>query len=215
MPDEPILTKFQLKECKDNFTTLSNKPAHLAAIVEERHTLYDERDNTQRRESATALAAANLATSAALEATKQATTAAFASNKEAIVKAELAQSQYNASHNGLVKRQDELVKKMMPRDEFGLVVKNLEDKFDSLVVSAQESSRTHIKEDDTKHSQLQADINLLRDNQIKGMTKDEVLATIKTNQHWGVSTLIGIIAICISIMSFISQIIMHYASLAK
>lgn len=193
MPDEPILTKFQLKECKDNFTTLSNKMAHLAAIVEERHTLYDERDNTQRRESATALAAANLATSAALEATKQATTAAFASNKEAIAKAEIAQQQYNASHNDLVKRQDELVKKMMPREELGLVVKNLEDKTEL----------------------LRSDMLVVRDNQIKGMTKDEVLATIKINQHWNVSTLIGIIAICISIMSFISQLIMHYASLAK
>ena len=192
-PDLPILSLNQLRECKENFTELSNKLAHLAAVVRERHVLYDERDETQRRESATALAAANAAVTAAMSSATLATNAAFASSKEAISKAEEAQHQYNAAHNDLVKRQDELVKKMIPRDEFGLVVKNLEDKSDA--------ARTEVL--------------MIRDNQIKGMTKDEVLETIKTNQHWGVSTLIGILAICISIMSFISQIIMHYASLAK
>lgn len=96
--------------------------------------LYEERD----RRYEDRFKAQETAVAAALAAAEKLTAAAFAASKEAILKAENSQTSYNAGHNDLSRKMETQYKEMIPRTEFSVAVKNIEDKIAELRESRSE-----------------------------------------------------------------------------
>jgi hypothetical protein len=93
----------------------------LRDLMDERHNLYKERDESSK-----------LAVKDALTAQDKLTTNAFAASKEAIAKSDNAQNSYNASHNDLLKKMDDQHKDTLPRNEANEKFKGYDEKFDNL-----------------------------------------------------------------------------------
>lgn len=93
----------------------------LKALLDERDTVYTERDNARR-----------IAVEAALTAVKEQTKASFEASEKAIVKAEEAQKAYNVAHNDLSRKLDEQNKATMPRSETETRFHGLEEKISDL-----------------------------------------------------------------------------------
>ena len=117
---EPSLRELtaQLDDIKE---LLQAKHDALVQMVDERGRLYDVR-----------FRAAEAAVGAALAAQEKGTNAAFAASEKAIVKAEDAQKEYNIRSNEFRGQLDDQAKTLMPRPETMSLLKNMDDKANSI-----------------------------------------------------------------------------------
>jgi hypothetical protein len=149
--------------------TINEKIKNLHNLIDERDRLYSERNTTQK-----------VAVDAALTAAKEQTGASFASSEKAIVKAENAQSEYNARSNEFRATLADQAERLASKTELVTVNKNLEDKI-------------------SRHDD---DIRILREALSKTTGKDEIKTTGKADNLIFIAIIIQTIMMLLGFAGF-------------
>jgi len=110
----------------------------------------------------------------ALAAAKSETGQALAASKEAIAKAEEKQDQYNASHNDLIRKAENLAALSMPRQEIESRVSSIREHMDEVVL------------------RIKADVEQLRIGEGRVGGSSEAAAKARTQTNWIIALIVGV-----------------------
>jgi len=129
----------------------------------------------------------------ALAAAKSETGQALAASKEAIAKAEEKQDQYNASHNDLIRKAENLAALTMPRQEIEARVSSIREHTDETV------------------TRIRSDVEQLRIGESRMGGGSDAAARARTQQNWLIALIIGV---AFSLFGAVLSIIGMLATLA-